>query len=379
MTRMIKILLLIGVMILVSAVTIVGDSMDLNNKLIATTIGVDKKDGEIWFYVEFANIEASKNGSDKAGNSAQYILVKSHGKTFDEARMNLNRQLDKPIYIGGVRTLLITEQLAQEDLVEYLYRIRADSAYRKKVITITTRDDLDVLYKTINDQGRSVGYTVENTVDTLSKNGDCCLRTTSRQLENLSDPYTGSIIPCIGLQDEEVAFMGYSIIYDTRSVGVLPVTECAGLNMIMTQKAKTYYTVPYHDLELSVVTTRMKRLIKAEYQDGRASFTFSLCFDASIEYGNKKTPYGLNDEDMKQISELVEQMIYQDLYIAFEQTQDVYKTDYLQCDDAFRVKYPALFKSMNWEDVFEQAELKACVLVNLTSVHIIDYSGTVSR
>ena len=124
------------------------DALDINKKFIVTTVAVDKKDGEIWLYAEIANIQAGQSGSSggSSGGGQKYILIKGHGKTIFESRLNLDRQLDQPIYLGGVRTLIMTKNYAAEDMVEYLYRLRADETYRKRVITVTIAGDLDELF-----------------------------------------------------------------------------------------------------------------------------------------------------------------------------------------------------------------------------------------
>jgi Ger(x)C family germination protein len=377
---MVKLLALIILTGFAGMTTLVGDSRDINDKLIATTIAVDKKDGEIWFYVEFANIEAGKGSTDSAnGASGQYYVVKSHGKTFVEARADLNRQLDKPLYMGGVRTLLLTQRFSEEELLQYLYRLRADETYRKKVITITTRDDLDALFKTVNDKGQSVGYSVENTIKTLDGQGGCFLRTTSRLLENLSDTYTGILIPSIGLRDEETTLMGYTVVNDTRAVGFIPIDECAGVNLLKSDGAMTFYVVPFRDLQLTVETTLQKRKLTAAYSDGRARLTFSLRVDATVEYGDKKTPYDLTDADCATLTQTVEGLVARDVQTAFQQAQDEFKTDYLQCDDAFRVKYPVLFDSLDWGETFVQADMNVDVQVDLSINHMLDYSDGVAR
>lgn len=380
MNRMVRLLALIILTGLAGVTTLVGDTRDINDKLIATTIAVDKKDGEIWFYVEFANIEASKGSTNSAnGASSQYYVVKSHGKTFVEARSDLDRQLDKPLYMGGVRTLLLTQRFAEEELLQYLYRLRADETYRKKVITITTRDDLDVLFKTINDKNQSVGYSVENTIKTLDGQGASFLRTTSRLLENLSDSYTGILIPLIGLAGQETALTGYTVVNDTRAVGFIPIDECAGVNLLKSDLAKTFYVVPYRGMQLTVETCLRDRKLTAAYSDGRARFTHSLRVDAAVEYGDKKTPYDLTEEDREALTQTVEGLVAGDVQTAFQQAQDAYKTDYLQCDDAFRVKYPVLFDSLDWGTTFVQAEMKVDVKVDLTISHMLDYSDEVAR
>ncbi len=382
LSRLTKFALLVGLILLTSAFTEQGDSKDINDKLIATTIAVDKKGGEIWFYLEFANIQqgqSSSGGGGGGGGAKKYILVKSHGRTLAEARLDLNRQLDKPVFLSEVRTLLLTEAFAKEHLLEYLYRLRADETYRKKVITMTTRDDLDALYKTFNDRDESLGYSAENTITTLESLGDCFPRTTSRLLENLSDTYTGILLPCIGLEGKESALTGYSVVNDDKVVGFIPIEACKGLNILKTDMAKTYYVIPYKQFQFTVEATLTDRKIKAYYENGRPVFKISLKFDATLEYGDRKTPYNFGEADDKALTAILKQMIEQDVKEAIFQAQTTFKTDYLQLDDAFRVAYPQVYDSVDWNVAFEQALIAAEAEVSLKSAAMIDYSVDVSR
>ncbi len=124
--------LVVAFILLTTAFTEAGDSRDINDKLIVTNIAVDKKDGEIWFYLEFANIQQGQSSGGGGGSGQQYSTVKGRGKTLTEARANLNRQLDKPIFLSTARTLLLTEDFAREHLVEYLYRRSGERRTRKR-------------------------------------------------------------------------------------------------------------------------------------------------------------------------------------------------------------------------------------------------------
>jgi Ger(x)C family germination protein len=366
--------ILIAFLLLTGVLTTVGGAKDINERLIATTISVDKKDGEIWFYTEFANVRTGQSGSSGTGNApSRYVLVKGRGGTLSEARSNLNRQLDMPIYLSGARTLLITENFAKEHLTEYLYRLRADETYRKKVITVITRDDLDTLYETLGKEGESVGYSIENTIRTLDDTGDCFSRTTSRLLENLSEPYTGILIPCVGLEDKEIALTGYSVVNDTRVIGFIPIESCKGLTILKAERAKAVYVVPYQKDSYTVDTTLTGRGVKAFYEDGRPSYQISLSFDATLEYGDGKVPYGLGDAAGREMTSILEQMISRDARDAIDQAQTAFRTDYLQFDDAFRVAYPVIFDSLDWNTAFAQAAFSLKVKVNLDLSSMIDY------
>lgn len=375
--RPIRIVLLLALLVLSRVFTSAGGSLDINNQLFVTTISVDKKDGEIWFYVEYANIEAGQSSSTGGSGSTggdKYLVVKSHGKTISEARQNLDRQLTKPLFLGGIRTLVLTENFAKEHLVEYLYRLRADREYRQKIYTVITRDDPDALHKAVKERNESLGYSIEHTITSLEETGQGYTRSTSRLLENLSDPYTGILMPCIGLQDGQTALTGYSVVNDTKVIGFIPIEACTGLNIIKVDKAQTNYDVPYGQSVFAVETILTKRKVKAFYTDGKPAFLVSLSFDAKLNYGNNQLPYGLGDADIEALTALVKQMIEKGVQDAVFQAQNAFKTDYLQLDDAFRVAYPTAFRSMDWNEAFARATIATEVEVNLEFNQLMDYS-----
>lgn len=381
MAKMIK-YFLFGALTLVIAIVLAikGDSRDINDKLIATTIGIDKKDGEVWIHIEYANIQGGTSGGEgSSGAEQKYIHLKGHGKTFFQARSNLDGQLDLPIYLGGARTLLITEDFAKEDLLEYLYRVRSDENYRKKVITVTTKTDLDELFKKINDQNLSVGYCIEHTIESLESTGECFSRTTSRLLENLSSSYSGVLIPCFDLLDKEVALVGYSVVNGEKVTDFIPIEESKGLNMLKVDNARSHYIIPYKQNQLTIETTLKKRKQKAEYQDGNISFKVSLAYGATVEYGDMKTPYALTEADEQALTDELKKLIEQDVTIAVMEAQNKYKTDYIQFDDAFRVAYPVEFEKMNWGEEFVKAPVAFDIKVELDMRHIIDYTARESR
>lgn len=376
MKRMLKLSLLAGLILLALIASTFGDLKDINEKMYATTLSADFKDGEVWLYAEFANIEAGQASNAGGGTKeSQYTLVKANGTTIAEARLNLNRRLDKEVYLSGIRTLLISERFAQEYLSEYLNRLRADETYRKKVITVVTRDELDGMYEALHAQHTSVGYSIENTMYSLSSLGDCFVRSTSRLLENLADSYTGILIPCVALRDEVIALTGYSVIHGAQATDFIPIEECKGLNLLKADRAVTYYTIPYRQYALTLEVIRADLSTQARYEDNQARFTISLRFDAKIEYGDQKGLYDLSESDRLAIAPLLEAEITKDVRFAIDQAQNVYETDYLQLDDAFRVAYPELFEGMDWQQVFAQASIEPKVEVTLKMNQMIDYGA----
>lgn len=67
------------------------DSMDIDEKLIVTTLAFDLKDGEIWCYLETPNTEAGMAQDTGKSTGNKYNVVKGHRKTLPETRDNLKK------------------------------------------------------------------------------------------------------------------------------------------------------------------------------------------------------------------------------------------------------------------------------------------------
>ncbi len=376
-------LLLFMIFILVLPVSGCMDAADINKKLIVTTVAVDKVGEEFWLYLEVANIQAG--GSSGSGASAplgsKYYYVKGHGKTFSDSRLDVDRQLDLPAYLSGVRTLILTERFAgdDDDMVSYLYRLRSDESYRKKVLTVTTRSDLDEMFKIMNRRNFSVGYSVENAITSLEQQGEAFSRTTSRLLENLSSRYSGVLIPCIGMRDEETILAGYSVVNNDRVTGYIPIEDCKGLNILKADKAKTFFEVPYQDKLFTVQTVLGSREITPYYQNGEISYLFKLKFKATVEYGDNRTPYHLNKDTLKEMENTLQQIILEELLGTMDQAKNMYQADYLQMDDDFRIKYPAIFEQLDWQQVFLATKIYFDIRVDLSVTPSLNYESDEPR
>jgi len=373
--KVIKILLtLLIAFLLCMLISSCGDSKDINQKSIFTAVALDKKGEEIYIYAEIANIESGNKSDSKSGSSGKkYIHVTGHGKTIVEARENLDRQLGKQPYLSATRTLILTENFAKEDLVEYLYRLRADELYRKKAITVITKEDPEKLFEISNEKDVSVGFAVEDLLDNLEGAGESFARTTSRLIENLSAEYTGFLIPCIGIEGSENSLIGYSVVNGTKVDGFIPFEDSRGIIFLKTDKPKFYYIVPYQSNKLTIEVSLKKRKIKPLYKDGAVSFDIKMDFEAKLKYGSEKTPYSFDEFAKDEVTATLTEILKLQLASSVEQAQKNFKCDYFQFDDEFRAKFPTEFEDMDWGIEFQNANVNYDVKVNLDKNRMMDY------
>ena len=370
-----KVKILISFIIIVFCLFLVGgcyDSQDINEKLIVTSIAFDFKNDEIWYYLEIANIESGK--SDETSSSKyKCIVLKASGKTLIEVRDKLDAQLDKPLYLSGVSSIIFTENFANEYLVEYLYRFRADETYRKKVSSVITSEDPEEIYKKIHEKNASVGFLIDGTLETMNKTGKSFIRTTMRLLENLSTKYTGILIPRFDLNENTVYLSGYSVISDSKIAGFLPLEDSKGTIFLKTNKVKFQYIIPFRDINLTIEVILNKRKIKTNYENNKITFNVQIDFEAELMYGDKKTPYGFVNEAIKEAEQTLKSVLENEMSSAIEKAQKDFECDYLQFDDVFRIKYPEIFKEMDWGNEFKNANVETVINVNLRSKKMLDY------
>jgi len=351
------------------------DSLDINEKLIATTIAFDVKNDEIYYYMEYPCIEVGDEGDNISGSDGgKYMTIKGIGENIPDSRESLNKQLHKEPYFSGISSLILTENFAEEYLLEYLYRFRADEHYRKKTLIVTTKEDLDELFELINEKNDSVGFAIDEISDTLDDTGKSFSRTISRLIENLSSEYTGILISCIGIQDEEIALVGYSVVSGTKVIGFIPVAGSNGLVFLKAVEPKFSYIVPYKDINYTFGVSLTRKTTKTYYEDEEIRFDVKCEFKAGLKYGDKKVPYNFDDAAEAAVAKILTRTIKKELLDTINQAQKEFKCDYLQLDDEFRINFPVEFEEIDWQKEFPKADINIDVTFEVSTEWMMDYS-----
>lgn len=353
-----------------------SDSFDINKKTIATTVAVDKRDGEVWLYIEYANTDTSASKSNGGGGSVnKFSYLIAHGKSLIEARDNLDMQLQKPLYLSGVRTLVLTEAFAEEYLLEYLNRLRAEETYRKRIITVITKENPEKLLDANNEKNQSLGFSIEEMLKTLENSGKSFSRMTSRLNENLSSTYSSLLVPCIGMENKHNILKGYSIIKGTKVDGFISVENSKGLINLKADKPILLYSIPNKDDMFTVEVSLKNRKVDATYKNKEISFEINCEFEAKLLYGDKKIPYNFNKETNAEITKILNETLKNEMLKAIEQSQKEFECDYFQLDDEFQIKYPDEFKKMDWETEYLESKITIKVKTDLTTTWMMDYSS----
>jgi len=118
---------------------------ELNDLAIATAVEIDKIDDEFHLLVQTANPKKQNDASST--NQPQFVTYEAKGKTIQEAFRNITKKSSIKIYGMHIQLLVITENIAKENLESMLDFFFRNTEIRKEfyVLVDTTKNDNQLL------------------------------------------------------------------------------------------------------------------------------------------------------------------------------------------------------------------------------------------
>ena len=365
-----KLKVLAVVIILTNLLTGCWDTSNIEDKNIVTMFIVDYEDGKYVFYDEIANI----NGTSGSGDSKTpvYSILRAEGKTFIEARDDLNRRCDNEIFNGATRAVVFTKIMAQKGIEEYLNRMRGNADYRKTLDLVTTSTSAEKVIKDKPENSASLGDAIENTLKEQNTLGNSFHVSAGDILQVISDKKAGFLLPEINLVDEENTLTGYSVFKDAKYIGLIPADQRKGVVYLMAPKSKFYYEVNYKGRKIQIMCRIKSKKINPQFDKKQLTFKIGMVFDAQICYMDELVQFDENDKEemSKKLKELIKKDIADALYVS----QKEYRCDYLLFYKYFRAYNQSKFKTVDWEEMYANAFMDLSVKVTISSAEALDIS-----
>jgi len=351
------------------------DSLDVNEKGMATTIVVGKEDDEDIFWVEFANLGGGQSEGSGDGGGEKFTIVKATGETYAMTRKALDNKLPKPTFLGTVRIVAFTESMAKEGVAEYCNRMRNLQEYRKALNIIVIPDEAEELFDANKESSMSTGHTIEATVHKLNKTGNSVDSSLSQILDWLSGKHNCFLLPHFVAEEELLNLDGYSVINEGDLVSFIPMDESTGIHYLLNDFVISTYTVPYDKYNATVEVHLKGKKVETSYRNNQVNYDIHFDFFALVKYldttKNLTTTYEL------EVEENLADLIADDLNIAINTSQTEPQSDYFDLCEYFRVKYPNIFKDMDWEEEYANAKFKFSLNINLLPGREYDYNPQV--
>jgi Ger(x)C family germination protein len=350
------------------------DARNVEELDICTAVVVDLKEGEYTFYVEIVNIATNKKSEESTGQGMSTAIVHGAGKNFAEARIDLDRELNKLIYIGAVQSLIMTQEMADKGIEEYVYRVREMNEYRKTMDMIITPDDPEELLKLKPENSSTVGFAIEDTLKNLLEQGTTIHVSLADVMQKLNAQNKCFLLPTMGVKNEQITLLGYTVFDGGKRIGFIPNDQARGIVYVITSGEKRTPTFEYviniNDADYTLETTFKNSSVKAKCDGTRAGFDIDMVFEAKTLY---QSVSGLaTQETIRQIKEQLVSQLMEDVTKAIRTSVD-YGSDYLNFSEPFRITYPGIYEQMDWHSAFANANFTVNLEVALKENEAYDY------
>ncbi len=331
------------------------DATDIQQKDITTAVitDFDPETNQYHFYVEIANISASSASEQKVKN--EFTVLHAVGASLVEAKFDLDRHADNPIYLGATRVVFLTTRFAQGGIEEYINRIRGTADYRKAVQLVTTPSTPEEIFNGESENSASIGFAVERDIVHLANDGQSIVTTVGDLLHALAIKKVGFVVPQVIFEQGDVSRNGYCIFKNGRMVGHMDGENSKGLVFLRNPGAKFNYEVEYNSAKITVEAKRKGLKVTPEWDGEKARFKVELDVQARILYRSEDFP--LTAELFDRFHTKLNGLLAEDVRKVIEAAQVTYQNDYLEFYKYFNARYPDAFEAMDWQDKFHQADI----------------------
>ena len=339
---------------------------------ITTTVVVDTAPGGYSFCLEIASLAGSGGNEESGGSAPKSRVLYGEGPSFVEARQELERQSDKPIYLSGVQCVIFTERMAYGGIGEYMSRFRQNPRYRKTAMAAVTGINPEDLFAAASENNTLVGSAVTDTLDSLTDLGFLYHMTMGDVLQIISCPCKGYLIPRIGLtgKEHDIEMDGFCVMDGDICRGIIPMEDGEFIVYTRGNAPPFHYAMAYNENSYTVEIRLRRTPVKVYYTDGKIRIDLSFTCKATLIYMDSgKT---IEDTEMQDAEEKLERALEKEFTKVIRTSQEDFRIDYLKFHEEFRIHYPDVFKQIDWKEEYPKAQIKVYVDASLTGSNI-DY------
>ncbi|MFC3886210.1 Ger(x)C family spore germination protein [Bacillus songklensis] len=330
-------------------------------------------------------INAAELGPKKTGNSTPGVVYSMEGDDISEMFKKFNIVLSRKLILSHLQIIVISEELAEEGIDEFLDFLVRDREIRndfniviakgnkakdilsvtypfQKVSSLKLNTQLDTLKK---DYGGDPGVRLKDFSDAVSSKGKEAIL---EMMEVKGDPEKGKELTNMQTEmpDALVEAVGAGIFLGDRLVGQFSIEDIRNYSIIANQLRATNYTIPCSENGvLGVRVYQAKTDVKTTYRGDRPVIDMEILLESYLESSSCKSDldsistYRKYD---KKISDYIEEQIFQTIQKAQEKESDVFGFG-----EKMAIQRPRTFKKIEneWPKEFAKAEIKVNVKAKL--------------
>lgn len=350
------------------------DYEDINKRSITLSLGIDKKDGDIIFNGEIAQLVSSSNKIGSTASITDVYQFNSMGKDFEEARYNFDYKIPTMDFSGSVISVVISKEYAQEiGLESYINRFSFISGFRPSALVVISEQHTEELFKekVLNDI--STGHSIQNIVRYLERGGTSIYTTIQNVRQNISFKEIGFLLPYIKKEKDTIEYLGLAVIKDSKFIGVIKAGDSTGTIYLINNKASHDETIPNpqnKDNLLSIKTKIKKKKITTSVVDNKINIDVNLDLNSMILY--EYTRQSISEETVKELEAIIANKVKEEVISSIERSQKEFKSDIFGFARYFKGDNPQIYKTINWIEEYPNVSFNVHVKTKITSFNLIN-------
>lgn len=360
------------------------DLNDIDKRAIVIAIGVDYADApkssnyehseQIKLTAQIAIPQKLGGGAGQPPGMGEESVwnISGVGRNISMAFMQLEKQLQYEIFLGHVRVIIFSEDIAREGINRYLNYFRNNPQFRRLSYILISENKAEEILNTYPETATLQGAYLMNMVEKDVKKGTMpeipFIEFVIRLVEKGIDP----VAIIINSYENKLKYSGLAIFKGERMVGKISVEE--GWNFIQLTEKNFGGLEVVRDVrdELGRITIQISG-IESYFrpvltEDDNFLFKIDLQCEGKILSQETATDYS-NPILFKQLEKRVSNETKKELEVLFFKIQKKYNSDIFGFGEMVRAYMPSEWNKVdNWREEFRKAELKISVRTKIRRI-----------
>ena len=334
-------------------------------------------DNKLEFTGEIAKLQSSSPGSKGTSQITDVYKYRSLGMYFEGSRGDYDAKNPGPDFSGATRAIVFSKKYAEKTgMQSYINRLYYVIGFRNAVLVTVSKEPTNELFNGKVKNDICIGYSIEDTIRYLEKNGGALYKTVQDILSDIQFGDIGYLVPYITRDNDTIKYLGLVAMKDSKLAGTIKSEESNGFLFILSKKPVTASVIPNPSDEkklLSIRTTLNRRSIKTSYIDKKVNINIDLKLNSQLQYEYSMAP--LSKDDMKKVEDTISNKIKEDINSAIKLSQNDFKCDVFGFARDFKAENPEYYREINWKEEYPKVVFHVNVETTIRNTNLMDPNG----
>ena len=348
------------------------DYRDVNKRSINLSVGVDESKGTIMYDAEIAN-NIPSGGEETTKLKSNINIYDATGRQFEDTRLDYQRRKPFPDFSGAVRVVVFSKNFAEKGIIPYINRINLLYGYRKSLLIVVCRESTKALFNEKIKDDISVGYSIENTIESLSSMGMAIQVSEKDILSYIALKNVGYLIPYVTNENKSIVLLGYGVMKESKLIDIIDMRNSFPILYLLSKKPYIFSAIPSpsnNKNNISYINTLNKRKITTSYNNNKVAINIDLALKTQIVYEYEIEP--LSDADRKIIENQISTIAKNSIETLIKKSQQEYQSDIFQLYRYFRADNIEASKTIDWKTAYPNAAINVKVSTKITNTNFLD-------